>query len=189
MNQHYYVEVEAGEAGFDKDKLAAALRASGVEVKLVEETCGEHNGVIYTDEALDQIWFLESEYEYCSTEGAEGRPGHKEWTDLSDDQRDHFIKQLTDWTGDQRYDHFYLDEHDKEGVFDGVAVSCAQHADNRKPVGKGDQHGSTASAEGETLKSPTRSKVYFQRTGLTPASGANSLSLPGLEQADVDTSH
>ena len=128
MRERYYIEVDADQRVDGKEEVASALRAAGFTLETIEETGQECNGAIYTEEALREIWWLESGLEYCASLVVKGKPPHREWEELTDEQRTYFIAKMTEWAGDQRYDQFFLAEHDREGVFGGVAIECHQHA-------------------------------------------------------------
>ena len=127
MMQHYYIAVHTAEGEDGKEAVKSALRSAGVTVEKIEETAQEFNGVIHTEGALEEIWWVESGAEYCDSPLVKGKPTHREWGELTDEQQEHFTAKLTDWMGDQRYKEFYLSEHDGEDVFDGVAIECRQH--------------------------------------------------------------
>ena len=128
MRKQYYIEVDTDQAGaVVVERLTAALEFAGFAVGGIEEACKEYNGVVYMEDALKDIWSVESGAEYCNRPVVEGKPPHKEWVELTDEQRAQFIAKLTTWTADQRYEHFDLSRHDREGVFGGVAVECHQH--------------------------------------------------------------
>ena len=126
MAKHYYITV-ADEGVDDQEKVAATLKAAGFEVEAVESASPEQYGVVHTEDALEEIWRLESGAEDCESPLVEGKPEHKEWGELTDEQREHFVSKMTDWMANQRYEQFYLSEQADRGVFDGVAISCRQH--------------------------------------------------------------
>ena len=127
MPKQYYIAVAAGPDAADEERVVTALQAAGVAVEVIEETAREYSGVVYTEDALAEIWRLSSGAEYCRSPAVEGKPPHKEWVELADEQREQFVVKMCEWIGDQRYDQFVLSEHDREGIFDGVAVECHQH--------------------------------------------------------------
>ena len=137
MQQQYYIEIDSDKVDTVREDVAAALRSAGFEVAAVARASQERGGLIYTESALEDLWFLESGHEYCDTEVAEGKPPHRRWGELSVRQREQFVSVLTDWMGEMRYEAFALDNHDPEGVFRGIALHCDDHRAPSRPWGPG----------------------------------------------------
>ncbi len=127
--RHYYVEIEDNGVGDPPtaENLADTLRAVGHGVEVVRETARPQNGMIHTEAALEDIWRTESGAEFCKRPVGGMVRSHREWADLTDEQREHFVAVMSEWMAEARYTEFYLQDEARRDLFDSVALHCDDH--------------------------------------------------------------
>ena len=83
--------------------------------------------MIHTEEALEDIWRTESGADVCERPVGGMVRSHREWADLTDEQREHFVAVMSEWMAEARYTEFVLQHEGRRDLFDGVALHCDDH--------------------------------------------------------------
>ena len=101
-------------------------------LQTVCNTTSCHNGVILTEQLLEDLWNIQSGYSDCRCADPEREPHHRSWRQLSSLQRDHFAQEVALKLSYSLDDHpGYPQDCVSPMTFEEVRTHCSpEHSDN-----------------------------------------------------------